>query len=218
MSEHLIIIVIFILSILLWFYYTKSKEQDDKYIPVMVRQSHLINENTLLKQESKKLKSQIRYLEKYKDDVSKTFRILDTELVLINEHIKKGQDPVTSLTPNVLNQLFNQTNNNNPHQFNNIFSQFLTGNSTQTQETQEIPERYREEIQETPERYQETPERYQEAPERYQETPERYQEEIQETLELSCQETEQEMAPIRLSVNYVPLDSNYRKYLLNNDK
>ena len=43
MSQHLIIICI--VSILLWYYYTKSKEQDDKYIPVMIRQSELLKEN-----------------------------------------------------------------------------------------------------------------------------------------------------------------------------
>jgi hypothetical protein len=136
------IIIICIITILLWYYYTKSKENDNKYIPVMIRQSELIHDNSKLKQENKKLKLRVKYLENYKNDVSKTFKILDNELVLINEHIKNRasnipESPVeesnnfqTSLTPSILNSLIrNSTESLEPDNnlFNNIFNRFLTG-------------------------------------------------------------------------------------------
>ena len=132
MSQHLIIICI--VSILLWYYYSKAKEQESKYIPIMMKHSDLVNENKNLKQENKKLKTKIKYLENYKADVSKTFKILDNELVLINDHIKNGGIPIvnqgqpaphaphaahaahnsfqTSITPSVLNTLLHHSNNN----------------------------------------------------------------------------------------------------------
>ena len=151
MSDHLIIILVFIISILLWFYYIKSKDQDDKYIPVMIRQSQLINENNILKRETKKLKSRIKYLEKYKEDVSKTFRILDNELVMITDHINKNtnqqeqeqfplQQEITSMTPDILSTLLNTYTARPP--FNSLYNSFLqntlqnTPNTPNTQTTQ----------------------------------------------------------------------------------
>ena len=149
MTQHLIIICI--ITILLWYYYIKSKEQDDKYLPVMVRQSELLHENAKLKQENKKLKLKLKYLENYKNDVSKTFKILDNELGLINEHIKTKTGATTeqseqstsvpntnipnsnsfrtSLTPNVLSSLIRSSHETSPtdSMFNGIFNRFLTG-------------------------------------------------------------------------------------------
>jgi hypothetical protein len=200
MTEHIIIISVFIISILLWFYYIKSKDQDDKYVPVMIRQSEIIHENNLLKQESKKLKTRIKYLQKYKDDVSKTFRILDNELVLINEHIKRTpqseqlteqeQQHITSFTPSILNSLLNYTNtqnNDNHNHDNNIFNQFLTENLQEHLQpvfAEEIIEEINQE--------------------------ENKQEEIKQETSVP----EEVLDQIRL-LN--PLNSNYNRYLLNDN-
>lgn len=107
------IIVICVLSILLWYYYMKSNE----YNPLILNK---LRDNNL------KLKTKIKHLENYKNDVSKTFKILDNELVLINEHIhdnKTENSFQTSVTPNLLNNLLSPENGT----FNSIFNQFLTG-------------------------------------------------------------------------------------------
>ena len=111
----------------------------------MMKHSDLSNENKLLKQENKKLKTKIKYLENYKADVSKTFKILDNELVLINDRIKNGSIPLipptqnnssfqTSITPSVLNSLLSHNNSHednppirpeNSSIFNNIFNYYL---------------------------------------------------------------------------------------------
>ena len=112
MSKQVVtIVVICILSILLWYYYTKYNEY-----PLALYNLREINN---------KLKTKIKYLENYKNDVSKTFKILDTELVLINEHINDNKNNnlfETSVTPNILSSLLSPDNPS----FNNIFNQFLT--------------------------------------------------------------------------------------------
>lgn len=111
MSKQVVTVVICILSILLWYYYTKNSEY-----PLALYNLREINN---------KLKTKIKYLESYKNDVSKTFKILDTELVLINEHINDNKNNnlfETSVTPNILSGLLSPDNPS----FNNIFNQFLT--------------------------------------------------------------------------------------------
>jgi hypothetical protein len=59
--------------------------------------------------ENKKMKSRVKDLQSYKNDVSKTFKILDNELLLINDHLKRNSDqniqeartnfPITSSIP-----------------------------------------------------------------------------------------------------------------------
>lgn len=109
------IVVICILSILLWYYYMKSTECSD------------------LTTQVKKLKTKVKYLESYKNDVSKTFKILNNELVLINEHIQTNDINLTNrntnsfetnVTPNILNDLLLSQDSNT---FNSMFNQFLTG-------------------------------------------------------------------------------------------
>jgi hypothetical protein len=43
--------------------------------------------------ENQKLKLKVKELQAYKDDVSKTFKILDNELIMINDHIQRRQQP-----------------------------------------------------------------------------------------------------------------------------
>lgn len=118
------IIIISILVILLWFYFMKYSEQEGKFLPVMLKQKQVISK---LKDENVKMKSELKYLHNYKNDVSKTFQILDNELVMINDKIKQADtisndqvqtstqtQPViprslfqTSFNPSILNTLLN---------------------------------------------------------------------------------------------------------------
>ena len=158
-------IIIFVISIFLWYYYTQYKEKDNKYIPMMIRQSELLEENEVLKEENTKLKSKIKYLELYKNDVSKTFKILDNELEVINEHLKNKQGQrqqhqeqnVTSMNPGLLNSLFNHIQNNPTESpFNHIqnnpseslFNQLVT--SDMLYESDEQQEQTEQEEQEHP--------------------------------------------------------------------
>ena len=49
------------------------------------------------------MKSRIKDLQSYKNDVSKTFKILDNELLLINDHLKRQSNlqstPMSSMSP-----------------------------------------------------------------------------------------------------------------------
>ncbi len=111
------IIIISILVILLWFYFMKYSEQESKYLSVMLKQKQVISK---LKVENVKMKSELKYLHNYKNDVSKTFQILDNELVMINDRIKQTGDQVqnstqtqprssfqTSFNPSILSTLLN---------------------------------------------------------------------------------------------------------------
>lgn len=140
------IIIISILIILLCFYFMKYNENENKYLPVMIKQKQVISQ---LKDEMIKIKSKLKYLQEYKNDISKTFKILDNELVMINDTIKMQTENVvepeirpslfqTSFTPSVLSSLINsvsntienepiQTTTNESELFSNIFNRFLTG-------------------------------------------------------------------------------------------
>lgn len=225
MSQHIIIICI--VSILLWYYYMKSKEQDDKYLPVMIRQSELMHENSKLKQENKKLKMRIKYLENYKNDVSKTFKILDNELGLINEHIKQTRPPQnslnenisvppnnsnvfrTSVTPSVLNTLLQTSQEpsvQSDNLFNNIFNRFLTGEmdfsndhlASEQQQQQQTDDQHQESTISQDQELQETGE----------ESP---------NMDQSSQASQASQASVSFSVNYLPLSSTYRQYLIRRD-
>ncbi len=254
------IIVICIISILLWYYYSKYKDHDDKYIPVMVRQSELMHENEVLKKENKKLKLRLKYLENYKNDVSKTFKILDNELGLINEHIKKRgwvpnnqegeqvnpdmmEDSVpqetpsstpsstqprnmplnfqTSFTPSMLNTLLQDSQESSDNVFNNIFNRFLTGDMNFTSnipETQVSSELHNSRESQNTQNTQNT-----------QETEvnnEMIENQAQEQSSLSEQNTQDEhqasndtrpLSEVHFSVNYLPLNSSYRQFLIRRD-
>lgn len=274
MTQHLIIICI--TTILLWYYYIKSKEQDDKYLPVMMRQSELLHENAKLKQENKKLKLKLKYLENYKNDVSKTFKILDNELGLINEHIKTKTGTTTeqseqnssvpntnipnsnsfrtSLTPNVLTSLIRSSQETTPtdSMFNGIFNRFLTGDM-QFMNPINIPEGLavrrtplqRASQQQTQPPAQRPPQQQQQLvpndivndpgtvnenntynetvnqPDTINETDTVNQNEpVNEESGVpqnSTQEGEQSQATLSFSVNYLPLNSEYRQYLIRHE-
>ena len=190
------IIIICILSILLWFYFMKYSEHEIKYLPVMVKQKQVISQ---LRNENVKLKSKLKYLQTYKNDVSKTFQILDNELVMINDKLKQESLPIeqtqtqtqtqtplfqTSFTPSILNSLLNSVNTDltteiqntapltNPTDdiFNNIFNRFLTGQDMSTS----LP-----------------------------------------TESIQTEPTETLRSSIQFSTNLLPLNNSYRQFLLN---
>lgn len=90
------------------------------------------------------LKTKVQYLQNYKDDVSRTFKILDNELMMIKDNISKEQSTgnveenmilddnrVTLLTPNILSSLmtpeFMRDINQEPSsEESNTLNRFLT--------------------------------------------------------------------------------------------
>ena len=77
------LLIIIILLTIVWYLYTKYKEYEKKNYQL---QSHFDK----LTMENSNYRTRIKDLQKYKNDVSKTFKILDTELTNINNHVEKG--------------------------------------------------------------------------------------------------------------------------------
>lgn len=74
-----------ILGLISWYYFNKFQDSEKEYNKLYKRFEHVYMEN-------QKVKSRIKDLQSYKNDVSKTFKILDNELVLINDHLKKQNE------------------------------------------------------------------------------------------------------------------------------
>jgi hypothetical protein len=96
----------------------------------------LYNSNQILQKtifnlevENSKLELKVNYLQSYKDDVSKTFKILDNELVSIKQTLlPSGVHPRVSR-----NFTFPETDPEGPSSiFSNIFNTFLNGGSSPT--------------------------------------------------------------------------------------
>jgi hypothetical protein len=77
------LLVVGIVSIALVFYYFKYTESQVKIV-------ELLSKNHLLDIENQKLKTKVKYLHNYKNDVSKTFKILDNELKIIKKNIPES--------------------------------------------------------------------------------------------------------------------------------
>ena len=78
-----------VLGIVSWYYFNKFQDSEKEYNKLYKRFEQVYIEN-------QKVKSRIKDLQSYKNDVSKTFKILDNELVMINDHLKKQNENVTS--------------------------------------------------------------------------------------------------------------------------
>jgi hypothetical protein len=124
-----VIIISCVISILLWFYFSGSL----RYLDNLEQEKYNFKLH-LLTLENEKLKSKIKDLEKYQTDVSKTFKILDNELISItnqlNGNVQNTQDiPNTQNTQNVQrNSIFSNlsnTNINNDSIHEDVFSNFL---------------------------------------------------------------------------------------------
>lgn len=145
MENFILLIVSICVSV--WLFY--------KYKELQIKFKSVVSKNLSLKLDNNSMKTKMKYLETYKDDVSKTFKILDDELLLIKDNLTSRSQPpsqtqqrlnnqtqnvprqsviphhrVSLLTPTVLNSLMS---NETPVQqsqdvFNNIFNRFLTSN------------------------------------------------------------------------------------------
>ena len=103
--EHFLILIVSI-GISIWLFY--------KYKESQIKLKSIISKNISLKLENSSMKTKIKYLETYKTDVSKTFKILDDELLLIKDNLTQQQpsqiqhlpqNRVSLLTPSVLTSL-----------------------------------------------------------------------------------------------------------------
>ena len=107
MSHHVTntILICAIIGFIAWYYFQRLQDSEREYHRLHSRFIEVCQDNT-------NLKTRITDLQSYKEDVSKTFQILDNELVMINDHIKhKAQtnpqeNRVSMLTPDILNSLF----------------------------------------------------------------------------------------------------------------
>ena len=77
-----------VLGVVSWYYFNKFQDSEKEYNKLYKRFEQVYIEN-------QKVKSRIKDLQSYKNDVSKTFKILDNELVMINDHLKKQNENVT---------------------------------------------------------------------------------------------------------------------------
>jgi hypothetical protein len=105
-----------ILTIFLFFaflyYFNRFNELRRTHKRIFDKVNHLWIDN-------QKLRVKMKELQSYKNDVSKTFKILDTELNMINEHLKIRQEHqpsatfngnVSLLTPEILTNLMENIN------------------------------------------------------------------------------------------------------------
>ena len=76
-----------VLGVVSWYYFNKFQDSEKEYNKLYKRFEQVYIEN-------QKVKSRIKDLQSYKNDVSKTFKILDNELVMINDHLKKQNENV----------------------------------------------------------------------------------------------------------------------------
>jgi septal ring factor EnvC (AmiA/AmiB activator) len=76
------IIMCIIFGLFSFYYFNKFQESEKEYTRLHKKFDEIYIEN-------QKMKSRIKDLQSYKDDVSKTMKILDNELVLINNHLQK---------------------------------------------------------------------------------------------------------------------------------
>lgn len=83
------IIMCIIFGLCSFYYFNKFQESEKEYTRLHKNFDEMYMEN-------QKMKSRIKDLQSYKNDVSKTMKILDNELVLINNHIQK-QNTGTSI-------------------------------------------------------------------------------------------------------------------------
>lgn len=82
MSLH--VVVCGIIAIVAWFYYTKFEQAQENYYSLYKKHVDLQNEHELLKARNEELQV-------YKNDVSRTFRLLDDEITMIHRHIEHTQ-------------------------------------------------------------------------------------------------------------------------------
>lgn len=143
------LLVCILFAFVAWYYYQKYNESEREYYKLHKHFTEVLNEN-------QRMKERVQDLQLYKDDVSKTFKILDNELLMINDHIKKQnvtnsnsnvllpnsngntrgsrvQNRISILTPEILSSLFTNMNQENIHHDNtNTNTNTYTNTNTNT--------------------------------------------------------------------------------------
>ena len=121
MESNFSFVIIVCLTILTFYYYTKFKDTEDK-CKTHEKEFTMLNKHIdKLYSDNSNYKIRIKDLQKYKNDVSKTFKILDNELVNINNHVEKHNqmnrhidrdrdEQINLLTPQLLTNLIENMN------------------------------------------------------------------------------------------------------------
>ena len=100
-------IICVILGLMVFYYYNKFQDSEMEYLSLHKKFDQVYTEN-------QKIKTRLKDLQYYKNDVSKTFKILDKELEQISDHINK-QNPVL-----VENESLYQNQNREELQMENV--------------------------------------------------------------------------------------------------
>jgi hypothetical protein len=101
MDSNFSLLIIIVLLTTSWYYYTKYKEYE--------KENHFLQNNVnKTNMENSNYRTRIKDLQKYKNDVSKTFKILDTELTNINNHVEKSNTHHFQLATNPINSSVNE--------------------------------------------------------------------------------------------------------------
>ena len=118
MDYNFSLFIILILLLTSWYYFTKFRDLETNHYMLM----HHINKMNV---ENANYKARIKDLQKYKNDVSKTFKILDNELVHINNHVEKNNQMLSqnNTETNILDSSLSQSRSLNlltPDMLNNL--------------------------------------------------------------------------------------------------
>jgi hypothetical protein len=118
------LIILIILGLVSWYYYNKFQESEQNYrkLYYQLEKEHIKNKNMQIR---------IHDLESYRNDISKTFNVLDKELVAINSHLQRRNNNdvnlnktasanVSILTPELLNSLLSESEVNIKGEINSV--------------------------------------------------------------------------------------------------
>ena len=109
------LIILILLGLVSWYYFNKFQESEQNYRKLYYQFEKVYVDN-------KNMKTRIQDLESYRNDISKTFNVLDKELLVINNHLqrrnndndndnlnKTGSANVSIITPELLNSLLSES-------------------------------------------------------------------------------------------------------------
>lgn len=202
-STTLIMCILF--GLFSFYYFNKFQESEKEYVKLHKRFDEVYLEN-------QKMKSRIKDLQCYKNDVSKTMQILDNELMLINNHIQK-QNPET--IPDGI------SNRRSPYLRSNIRSQspqLNSRNNISLLSPELLTSLFNNMNQE---HYQSSSLQMSSQNNEQEQTDNIQNQEIQENNEINMEESETNLQPnekiinINYDITYTPNQSNYDQFLLN---
>jgi len=110
------LIILILLGLVSWYYFNKFQESEQNYRNLYYQFEKVHTDN-------KNMKIRILDLESYRNDISKTFNVLDKELLVINDHLQSrnnndnitktgsGSANVQIITPELINSLLDKSEN-----------------------------------------------------------------------------------------------------------